>query len=59
MAKPCYLKKGSNPPVCGVHNVPLEPHESSEDMDTQRFGEFAFLKCPVSGAVVNDEASQS
>jgi len=56
MAEPCFKKKDSNPPVCGVHNVPLEEHQSSEALITSKLGDFTFLVCPVSGAVVNDSA---
>ena len=54
MVKPCFIKKDSNPPVCGVHNVPLKPRESSREVATSRFGDFAFFACPVTGQVVND-----
>jgi hypothetical protein len=30
-AEPCFKLKDSNPLVCGVHNVPLIEHQSSED----------------------------
>jgi hypothetical protein len=53
----CFSKRGSNPPVCGVHNVRLMQHESLEDAAVWRFGDFTFLKCPVSGQVVNDVAT--
>jgi hypothetical protein len=55
MARRCFRKKGSNPPVCGVHQVPLTQKESSDDSDTSRFGNFTYLACPVSGQVLNDE----
>jgi len=54
MAKQCFAKKGSNPPVCALHNAPLKEHESSENTSTFRFGEFTYLVCPVSGQIVDD-----
>jgi hypothetical protein len=56
MAEPCFTKKGSNPPACGVHNVPLRQLKTSQDI--RLLGEFSFLMCPVSGQVVNDPATQ-
>jgi hypothetical protein len=58
MAEQCFKKKDSNPPVCGAHNVPLVQHQSSDVLATSRLGEFTFLVCPVSGAVLDDEAKQ-
>lgn len=57
MAQPCIKKKlSSNAPVCRVHNERLEEHQSSEALSTSKLGDFAFLVCPVSGAVVDDNA---
>jgi hypothetical protein len=56
MAGPCFRKKDSNPPLCGVHNVPLVQHQSSEDFLSAKVRDFAFLVCPVSRAAVNEEA---
>ena len=58
MAEPCFKMKNSNPPVCGVHNVPLMERQSSEDSVLSKFGDFAFFVCPVSGYVVRDLAPQ-
>jgi hypothetical protein len=55
MPEPCFVKSGSKPPVCGVHNVRLVQRQSSEDSDASKFGRFAFSVCPVSGKVLNDE----
>jgi hypothetical protein len=54
MARPCFKIKDSNPPVCGVHNVPLMQRQSSEDSVLSKLGDFAFFVCPVSGYVVRD-----
>jgi hypothetical protein len=59
MARPCFRKKDSNPPVCGAHDVPLVEHQSSENVVASTFGEFGFLICPVSGQVVGEAETQS
>jgi hypothetical protein len=53
MAERCMARKGSDPPVCDVHNERLKQHQSSENVSTSRFGEFSFLVCPVSGQVID------
>jgi len=58
MARPCFKKKGSDPPVCGVHNVPLILRQSLEDSVLSKLGDFAFFVCPVSGYVVRDSPPQ-
>jgi hypothetical protein len=58
MAEPCFMKTGSNPPVCGVHNIPLVRHQSSEDFGASRYGDFVFLVCPASGQVVDGPAKR-
>jgi hypothetical protein len=55
MAEPCFIKKNSMPLTCGVHNVRLVERQSPDDLATSRFGSFAYLVCPKSGQVVNDE----
>lgn len=57
MAKPCFVKQGADPPLCGVHNVALVEHQSLEFHFASKLGEFTFLVCPVSGLVVNDPAT--
>jgi hypothetical protein len=59
MADPCFTKKDSNPPACGVHNVPLVPRQTSDHSDTSGLGTFTYLVCPVSGAVVRDTPTRS
>lgn len=59
MAEPCFIKKNSIPHVCGVHNVPLVQHQSSEEPGTAGLGAFTFFVCPVSGTVVRDTPAGS
>jgi hypothetical protein len=59
MAEPCFIKKNSNPHACGVHNVPLVRHQTSDHLDTSGLGAFTFLVCPVSGSVVRETPAQS
>jgi hypothetical protein len=54
VAKPCFRKKDSDPPVCGVHNVPLEQKELPIEFIASGYKSFNFLVCPESGAVVGD-----
>jgi hypothetical protein len=54
MGAACFAKGNSNPPLCGVHNVPLVQHRSSEDSRIDYFGSFTFYVCPVSREVVSD-----
>ena len=55
MTKPCTRKKGSEPPVCDVHNVPLVRKDLSAEMIAAGYAGFTFLVCPVSGTVLDDE----
>jgi hypothetical protein len=52
MAEHCLIKKGSNPPACGVHNVRLVPRQTSHESIVEIAGHFTFLVCPVSDQVV-------
>lgn len=49
MNKVCYVKRGSKPPVCEIHKVPLVQRHTTQD---QMVGIFTYLACPVSGHVV-------
>jgi hypothetical protein len=49
MAHRCFKKKGSNPPVCVVHNVRLVQRTA------EGYGGFTFLVCPVSDEVINED----
>ena len=57
MGPACFAIENSNPPRCGVHDVLLVQHHSSEDSRTEFFGAFTFYVCPVSKAVVSDPPS--
>ncbi len=59
MAKPCFMKKDSNPPICGVHNVPLVKKQLPNEMVAAGYKGFTYLVCPVTGAVLNDPTKQS
>ncbi len=54
MADPCFRKKGSNPPVCGVHQVPLVPVTVAIDHNAPHLGQVPCYMCPVSRQVVPD-----
>gem|GEM_PF-2128234 len=54
MAEPCFSKKDSNPPICGIHNVPLVSKQLPAEMTGGGYKRFAYLVCPVSGSVLND-----
>lgn len=54
MGPRCFVKENSIPPLCGVHNVPLKLHQSSEDSRIEYFGNFTFYMCPVSHDIVSD-----
>ena len=57
MTEPCFRKRGSNPPVCGVHDVPLVPGELPEEFLAAGYKGFTFYECPVSRTVVKDDDS--
>ena len=47
-------KKDSDPPVCGLHNVPLERH-ASEELSFYDLPHFIFFVCRVSRKAVNEQ----
>jgi hypothetical protein len=55
MAEKCFKKEDSEPPVCGVHDVPLIKRQLPEEMIAVGYKFLTFLACPVSGAVLNDD----
>jgi hypothetical protein len=55
MKEQCFRKKDSNPPVCGVHNVPLVQKRLPDEMIAAGYRAFMFLVCPVSGEVLDEE----
>jgi hypothetical protein len=59
MAERNFIKKGSFPPICGVHNVPLVERQTSRDIDVGPVGDFTYLVCPMSDQVPNDAAPNS
>jgi hypothetical protein len=59
MAEQCFRKKGSIPPVCGVHNVPLVQSHVSIDRNSPGLGEVTCLRCPVSRFVALDAQDAS
>lgn len=54
MAEHCFTKKVTNPPVCGVHNVPLRQIQVTIDGNAPGLGQINCLKCPVSRVVALD-----
>jgi hypothetical protein len=58
MAEQCFIKKDSNPPVCGVHNVRLKLKQLSDGLIASGYKGFTFLVCPISGTVLNDEVER-
>jgi len=57
MAEQCFNKKGSNPPVCGVHNVALETGLIPIDVNAPCLGRISCYVCPVSQIVVPDDTT--
>ena len=54
MAEQCFIKQGSGPPICGVHNVPLIKTEVNIDKNAPQLGHITCLRCPVSRSVILD-----
>jgi hypothetical protein len=54
MAEQCFMKEGSHPPVCGLHNVELVLAETPIDQLAPHLGRITVFMCPVSGLVVVD-----
>ena len=50
----CFLYKGSNPPICGIHNAPLVREQVSIDPNVPQLREVTCFRCPVSQAIVNE-----
>jgi hypothetical protein len=53
----CYQKANSDPPVCGVHGVPLVPDRVFIDQITPGRA-VECMRCPTSGFVVKDLKKQ-
>ncbi len=55
MAQSCFKKRGSNPPVCGVHNVRLIEISVPIDSNAPYLGVITCLKCPVGNVIASSE----
>lgn len=55
MKERCFRMKGSNPPIWGVHNVPLVQEQLPADMIASGYKALTFLVCPTSGQVLNEQ----
>ena len=53
----CFIEKDASPPVCGIHNVRVTLMQLPAELIASGYKGFAFLVRPVSGAVLNDEAT--
>jgi hypothetical protein len=58
MAEQCFNKKGSNPQVCGIHNVALVAGHISIDSNAPVLGHISCYLCPVSREVLPDDKTQ-
>ena len=55
MPERCFLEKGSEPPMCGVHKRALVRAEIPIDAQAPQLGRIPCFRCPVSGIVLKDE----
>jgi len=55
MPDPCFIKKNSTPPVCGIHDVQLINKLLPDELIASLRKEITYLVCPVSRSVINDE----
>lgn len=53
---PCFRKKNSYPPTCGIHNVVLIDSKLPIDPNAPHLGHIICYVCPVSGKLVADES---
>jgi hypothetical protein len=53
MEEPCFIKMGSNPPVCNLHNVLLEESTVPIDPNAPHLGRISCLRCPVTRAIAD------
>jgi hypothetical protein len=58
MATRCFKKEGANPPMCGIHNVPLVKATLPIDAISPRLGSVTCYVCPESHSVANEAATQ-
>jgi hypothetical protein len=54
MVRICFKTENSDPPVCGVHHVPLIRKNVPIDPYAPHLGHITGLICPVTGQVVQD-----
>jgi hypothetical protein len=57
MAEQCFKKQGSDPPVCGIHNVMLMETQNSERLTALGLT-VTFYVCPASGQSIRDASTQ-
>jgi hypothetical protein len=50
----CFQNKGSNPPLCGIHNAPLVKAQVSIDQNAPQMGQITCYRCPVTRVVVQE-----
>jgi hypothetical protein len=53
MAFRCFRKEDSNPPMCGLHNVPLQQAHGSQELNPIGLGRIMFYFFPESGSVLD------
>jgi len=58
MATRCFKKEGSNPPMCGIHNVPLVKATLPIDANSLHIGSVTCYVCPESHRVADEAATQ-
>jgi hypothetical protein len=54
MGPHCFPKKDTNPPLCGVHDVPLVKEKISIELIISNSFPITCYVCPVSEKVVSD-----
>jgi hypothetical protein len=54
MTEPCFRKRESKPPVCGVHDAILVEKLVSIDANLPTLGMISCLICPTSKSVVRE-----
>ena len=54
MPDPCFIKRDSAPPICGIHDVPLINKLLPDELIASLQKEITYLVCPVSRSVIND-----
>jgi hypothetical protein len=57
MGPRCFIKNETNPPVCGIHNVPLVKGNIPIDENAPHLGRIPCYQCPVTEEVLPDPES--